>query len=238
MERNGVAFYIEDHALLYGFLAEAAEMVSGQAGLEAAKQATIRYARERGVRMAQRAKKDNMPLDFQSYFRYKEWIDVKGYNKGEMTSLTPYRQAVTKCGWNETWRAYGLEKYGALYCGYVDANLVKGFSPALTLHVDRFLSHGHASCDFDWGDVQVASESELQKIEREPQQYEAARTKDFLYHTAHILATFLAVYYTELGIIEGAEIVEKALGKYEKIMGAEKVMALQEESKQNFILID
>ena len=125
-------FYIDDHALIYGLLGKYAEEQCAQGGVASLKKATIQYAKERGIRMAKRCLADGRELSMQSYLLYAEWADTKGWSNIEVSSVVPeFRNHVEKCGWYETWKKYGLMKYGAVYCSFVDKNLVKGFNPAL-----------------------------------------------------------------------------------------------------------
>ena len=233
-------FYIDDHALLYGLLAKCAEDAMGEAGYIAAKQATIRYARERGLRMAMRAANDGAPLTVQSYFAYKEWVDTKQWSKGEIISITKeYRHKALVCGWNDTWRKHGLLRYGALYCSYVDENLVYGFNPEMVLQIPTVLTHDDACCEFNWGDAGFATDADLAALEKETALHHAARTKDFLYHTAHVLSTMRAVYLLEFGLTSGNQIVQDALKAYAQLQGKEKADALQAKAAEtNFLYID
>ena len=141
-------FYIDDHALIYGLLGKYAELYCCDSGLLALEKATIQYARERGIRMAKRCLADGRELDMQSYLLYAEWADTKGWSNIEVSSVTPeFKNHVEKCGWYDTWKKYGLMKYGAVYCSYVDKNLVKGFNPALEVEISSVLSHGAESCN-------------------------------------------------------------------------------------------
>ena len=106
-------FYIDDHALIYGLLGKYAEAQCAQGGVAALEKATIQYAKERGIRMAKRCLADGRELSMQSYLLYAEWADTKGWSDIEVSSVAPeFRNHVEKCGWYETWKKYGLMKYG------------------------------------------------------------------------------------------------------------------------------
>jgi len=232
------SFYIDDHAALYGLLAKHAEALCGQAGYDASARATVLYGKERGVRMAMRAIADGAPLTFQSYFLYKEWADTKNWSLSSLVSVLPeYHHRTTVCGWNETWRKFSLERYGALYCTYIDASLVKGFNPELALHVNTCLSHGHAYCDFNWGNVGFTSSEDIAALEKKARQIAPKSTKDFLYHTAHVLSALRRTYYLELGVISAKQILINALNDYVTFFGPEKEAALTKEAAQDFLVV-
>ncbi len=230
-------FYINDHALLYALLAKNAEELCGAPGNEAAVKGTVLYARERGLRMAKRALADGKELTFRNYFLYKEWVDTKGWSKGRLVHVRPYHHQTLVCGWNETWKKYHLEKYGALYCSYVDENLVKGFNPELRLKLSQLLSHGDAFCDFNWGDVGFTRVEDVGALEKEALSKSASRTRDFLYHTAHVLSAMRRTFHLELGLVKGEKIAGEALLEYEKVFGREKKEALLKEAELDFTAV-
>ena len=80
--------------------------------------------------MAKRASRDGYPLTPAVYRIYTEWADEQKRMKVETLQLSPnYRMNGTYCVWNETWKQHHLEKYGEIYCTYVDKTMVKAFNP-------------------------------------------------------------------------------------------------------------
>ena len=228
-------FYIDDHALIYGLFGKYAELSCGQAGIATLEKATIQYAKERGIRMAKRCLADGRELSMQSYLLYAEWADTKGWSNIEVSSVVPeFKNHVEKCGWYDTWKKYGLMKYGAVYCSFVDKNLVKGFNPALNVEISSVLSHGATACDFNWIAADFASEQEFKALMEQKAAIAPRTVKDFLYHSGHILSALRRVFYTELGVALTDKICAEALDEYEQIMGSDKCNALLEAYKKDF----
>lgn len=235
-EQMAERFYIDDHALVYGLLGKYAEEACGQEGMKALEKGTILYARERGIRMAKRCLADGRELNMQTYLLYAEWADTKGWMNIEVSGIVPrFLNHVEKCGWNVSWRKYGLLRYGAVYCTYADKNLVRGFSPQDEVVIDTLLTHGDPACEFDWLRAGFQTEEEFFALMREKQAISHYTMKDFLYHTAHVLSALRRVYYWELGVPAAERICAGALEEYQTIMGADKREALLEEAKQDFL---
>jgi hypothetical protein len=238
-EKAAREFYIEDHAVLYGLLVKSVRETLGERGVKVGEAATILYARERGLRMAMRCRADGRPLTHRNYMVYGEWADARGWCDSRMATIAPeYSTEVLTCGWCKSWEKHGLLEYGAVYCGLIDENLVKGFNPENDLEVDGTLSRGKPECVFHWKGCRFDSLDDL-KADADLRSSLAFRTvRDFLYHTAHVLSAFTRVCYLESGLVRGDEIIEKALEDYKSKFGAEKTAVLVEESKQNFLLIE
>lgn len=228
-------FYIDDHALIYGLLGKQAEHCCGKAGLAALEKATVQYAKERGIRMAKRCLKDGRKLSMQSYLLYAEWSDTRAWSDIAVSSIVPeFRNHVEKCGWYETWKKYELMKYGAVYCSFVDKNLVKGFNPDMNVEISSVLSHGEAACNFNWLGADFVSEQEFYDLMKLKASLAPKTVKNFLYHSGHILSALRRVFYAELGVQATEKICTEALTEYENIMGREKCNALIEEAKTDF----
>lgn len=231
-------FYIDDHALIYGLLGKYAEAQCAQGGVAALEKATIQYAKERGIRMAKRCLADGRELSMQSYLLYAEWADTKGWSDIEVSSVVPeFRNHVEKCGWYETWKNYVLMKYGAVYCSFVDKNLVKGFNPALEVEISAVLSHGAAACDFNWIAANFVNEQEFYELMKLKASLAPRTVKDFLYHSGHIFSALRRVFYADLGVAVTDKICAAAIAEYECIMGSEKSNALLEAAKKDFFEI-
>lgn len=240
MERETIAktFYIDDHALIFGLLGKHAEACCGPVGMEALNKGTIQYARERGIRMAKRCLADGRPLTMRNYLLYGEWTDPRGWTNLEVAGIVPdCRNHVEHCGWNDTWRKYGLLRYGAVYCTWTDKNLVYGFNPALEIGVEGLLTHDAPSCEFHWMGTDFREEQEFYDLMAEKKTLAPRTVRDFLYHTGHMLSALRRTYYTELGVPAAEEICARALADYEAVMGPEKRAALEAESGLDFFAI-
>ena len=185
--------------------------------------------------MAKRCLADGRELSMQSYLLYAEWADTKGWSNIEVSSVVPeFRNHVEKCGWYETWKNYGLMKYGAVYCSFVDKNLVKGFNPALEVEISAVLSHGAPACDFNWVAANFVNEQEFYELMKLKASLAPRTVKDFLYHSGHIFSALRRVFYTDLGVAVTDKICAAAIAEYESIMGSEKSNALLEAAKKDF----
>jgi len=231
-------FYIDDHALIYGLMGKYAEALCGEAGMDALAKGTVQYAKERGLRMAKRCLADGRELSMQSYLLYAEWADTRGWTGIEVSGIVPkFLNHVEKCAWHIAWKQYDLMRYGAVYCTWVDKNLVKGFNPENEVVIDSVLTHGAPSCEFDWLGADFASEQEFYDLMALKASMAERNVKDFLYHSAHILSALRRIFYVELGVAATEEICTKALAEYESFMGKEKRAALIEEAKLDFFEI-
>ncbi|MBS6956446.1 MAG: L-2-amino-thiazoline-4-carboxylic acid hydrolase [Enterocloster asparagiformis] len=237
IQRSEIAktFYIDDHAAVYGLLAKAADQLYAEAGMNASAKATILYASERGRRMAKRAIRDGYPLTPGVYRIYTEWADERKQMKVETLQLSPnYRMNGTYCVWNETWKRYGLGKYGKIYCTYVDQTMVKAFNPDNELIIHSTLSLGGAGCDFEWPGLCYENAEELKADGILKQSKRQIAVKDFLYHCGHTVSAMGRGYALELGQEQSDRIVCQALEEYCKLFGEEKAKAVIRESEIDF----
>ena len=237
IEREAIAkqFYIDDHAVIYGLLARAADQLYGERGMKASARATVLYASERGRRMAKRASRDGYPLTPAVYRIYTEWADEQKRMKVETLQLSPnYRMNGTYCVWNETWKQYHLEKYGEIYCTYVDKTMVKAFNPGNELIIHSAQSLGGSGCDFEWPGLCYENEEALRADGALKQSKRQVAVKDFLYHCGHTVSAMGRGYALELGQEGSDRIVCEALDKYCALFGREKAEAVIRESELDF----
>lgn len=237
MERQQIEklFYIDDHALLYGLLAKAADELYGEQGDRASKLATQLYATERGRRMAKRALRDGQPLTHATYRCYTEWEDERKEMRVENLQLSPvYRMNGTYCVWNETWKNYHLEKYGEIYCTYVDKTMVHAFNPDNELIIHSAQSLGGAGCDFEWPGLSYENEEAFKAAAKRKQENREIAVKDFLYHCGHTVSAMGRGYAMELGQEASDKIVCQAIDAYRSICGEQKAAAVIKAAEQDF----
>lgn len=238
MSRDEISkqFYIEEHAVLFALLVKSAKEHCGEKGMELAVYATKVYGKERGLRMAMRAAADGEELSPYNYLVYGEWADPKGMQNNIPVQLAPeYHMNVVKCGWNDSWRKYGLLEYGKVYCRWIDEYLVAGFNPDNALGIDTFLSYGCECCNFQWVGVCMENEAALNQCNAQRMKRLDSVVKDFLYHCGHLLWCMRRIYCLELGLTKGQMIVESALKEFNNIYGEELEKALVDESHQDFL---
>jgi hypothetical protein len=229
-------FYIDDHAIIFGFVAKNAILLCGEEGKSATIKGLTAYCRERGLRMAMRCLADGEPLSGKNYILYGEWADARGWSKSEVTATVPnYRTNMVVCGWCDAWKKYGLIEYGKIYCGHADENLVYGFNPELVLRMGSVMSHGDGPCEFDWVSCVFENDAEAYAMESRRAELIPCVTKDFLYHCGHLLSALRREIMLALGLLKGNEIIEKSLADYLAVCGAEKSEALLQESRRNYL---
>ena len=231
-------FYVDDHAALIGYLAKSAEEAAGEKGLKAIARAMVVYGRERGLRCAMRCLADGGELSGRNFLLYGEWADDKGWNRSKVISSNPHLVVeMERCGWHDSWGKYGLEKYGALLCDWIDHSLLYGFNPQLRLGLSEVLTHGGCGCRYEWVDAVFADDEDYRAYMRLRAEMVPRVTKDFLYHCGHVYATFHRVLLVELGLVAGRRIVDGGLTEYARQFGEDKSLAIVAESRRDFLTI-
>ena len=229
------AFYIDDHAHLCALFIKHLMQKSPETGLQVLERAVNIYARERGLRSAMRCLANNDPLTVASYMVYAELQDYKAWNKSVVVALAPFYQSnMVSCGWYDTWKKFGLLEYGKLYCNWIDVSLLQGFNPEIHLEMGEILAHGASVCAFNWRNFAFKDQDEVDKILARRKELFYEVTKDFLYHSGHMLNSFKRTLYLELGPAIGQIIVEGALTDYAKDFGNDKRALIEAESNQDF----
>ncbi len=227
------SFYIDDHAVLYGLLAKQTRISCGELSDEILESAVTAYGKERGLRAAKRCVSDGKELSGANFILYGEWDDHRGVSKSESdTSGSWLKTRMTTCGWCEAWKKYDLLEYGKTYCSWVDESLLHGFSPELRLKMPKVLSRGDDCCEFHWLDADTSEVLPASSLRRE---LIPRVTRDFLYHSGHLLSAFRRELFFALGLLRGADIIEGALAEYGTLFGGEKASAVLAESEQNFL---
>lgn len=239
MDRSQLAdsFYIDDHAMLFAYLLKNAEELCGEEGRAASIKGTIQYGKERGLRMAMRCKADGRPLSPRNYLIYGEWFDGRKWSDAVAGGLKPFVLNYNRCGWSDTWEKYGMEKYGAVYCAWVDQALVAGFNLENKLRIESLKPQGAETCAFCFIGADFDSEDDFQKDGELKVELRSRTVKDFFYHTAHLLSALYRTYLVELGLLKTQNITAKAMAEYTLSFGREKAEALAKEAKQDFLTI-
>ena len=155
---------IRHHALLYALICKnAIESLGKKTGEDLIGQFTKDYGRKRGQRMA-----SHTPIrDMNGFFISSEW---KG-NPGENISSTSYHDdrtesTVTRCAWYETWKEYGLERYGSFYCRYIDKAICEGYDGDFGLELKSAIGLGDERCLFSW-----SAKADRKKVEESERRY-------------------------------------------------------------------
>jgi hypothetical protein len=230
------AFYIDDHAVLFALLLRQAVLL-GEEGEDAAAKGVVLYGKERGLRMAARCAADGRPPTLRNYLNYGEWVDDRGWSDFRPAGLQPFVLEAVKCGWCDSWKKYGLEQYGRVFCRWIDPSLVGGFNPQAEFSMGDTLSGGAERCRFFFHGASFADEEDLKKDTAERTAERHRRVKDFLYHTGHVLSAVRRNFMLELGLLRARQLVEAALDDYAALFGREKTAVLLYESEQDFLRI-
>lgn len=213
-----VRFSPEHHAVLYGLFVRNAAAMAGADGRDAAHQATLLYARQRGGRMAKRVARNNEPLDCLHYMAYSEWSPEPGTMRAEDVCFQP--EVITHayvCPWFTTWQRMGFVEEGKEYCKYIDYHLVKGYNPDLTLNVTSTRPEGGEYCEFVWSGYAMDEAAQAALAEKKRRLGDSCK-KDWVYHTRHLLSA-MSEKLRELDM--GQEIIDRTLDDFEIIYGAQ-----------------
>ena len=212
---------IENQAMMFAFLSRAAIEAKGEAGREAIQQGMKRYGRERGARMAERARAAGDPVDLWTNQAYGEWKpDYAGQMEFGMLRAEPtYQTYIAKCAWCEAWKKYGILEYGREYCVHVDEAVYEGFGcGAVCTPLSTAMSWGGERCDFDWG--KPLSSEELEMVAEKKAALGTSAMRDFDFHTAHIY--FSVADEIRSCLPDDSEaIIERAVADYTNLFGQE-----------------
>lgn len=185
--------HIEQHAMMYALLVRAAFAYLGDDADKAVHTATVLYGSQRGERMRARALEHGFPLDMAAYFALQEWRARPDEFDGITLQKTPCLVTCQRlCPWTQAWKLFSMEQYGKLYCRDVDAAILHGFDPQLTLQLDQTLSGGDPCCHFTF-DNACEDEAFAARRDRYAQLLGDSAVRPFAYHTAHVFCAFRGV---------------------------------------------
>ena len=144
---------IENQAIVFALLCKYTVETEGEKGRDVIQKGMIRYGRERGARMAARAKANGDPIALWTNQAYGEWKpDYEGQMEFGYDETEPtLKSYISKCAWCDAWNKYGLLEYGREYCVNVDKAVYEGFCEdfVCTPNVPT-MSWGGKRCEFDW----------------------------------------------------------------------------------------
>ena len=225
---------IENQAMMFAFLSRAAIEAKGEEGREAIQAGMIRYGKERGARMAERARANGDPVDLWTNQAYGEWKpDYPGQMEfGMLRSEPTYQTYIAKCAWCEAWKKYDILEYGREYCVNVDAAVYEGYGcGAVCTPLTTSMSWGGERCDFDWG--KPLSEEEVRMVADKKAELGTSAMRDFNYHTAHIwysVSDELRRHFPE----DAEAMIARAVSDYIDLFGQEAYDCLLEYSPDEF----
>lgn len=218
---------IENQAVIFALLCKYTVLEKGEEGRAVIQDGMVRYGKERGMRMAQRATANGDPIALWTNQAYGEWKPDYpgqmefGYDETEPT-LKSY---ISKCAWCDAWKKYDLLEYGREYCLQVDKAVYEGFCPDYVCTPNYpTMSWGGKRCEFDWG--QPLTEEDQRKLAEKKQELGTSAMEDFNYHTAHMfysMSDTIRKSFPE----SAEEIIRKAVEDYIGIFGQEEYDLLE-----------
>jgi len=213
-------------AYLFGLIAKAIIDTFGEAGTEVIARGVTRYGEQRGGRMAQRTAADGLESTALNYVLYGEWSAEPGEMDVAIPAKNPDIQYwIKKCPWHDVWTEQGLlEKYGYLYCKYVDVALARGYNPELQFDILTNRGQGNAVCDMRLRNANV-TEAEDAEFAVRAQKLGNKAKMPWDYHCAHLFKTLwesVAAAFGSAGVIA----IQGALLEFETVQGREASTAL------------
>ncbi len=210
---------IEHHAVLFALFAKYTIQGFGEKGKDAIYIGIENYGHERGKRMAERAIANGDVLDFISSQAYGEWVPEKGEMEFGILNTEPELVSnVTKCEWCESWKRYKLLSYGKYYCLNIDAAVFNGFNENFHMKATSNLSFGADHCEFHWKNPM--HEKDMIKLTQKRAELGTSCTRDFNFHTAHLLYSMSETLKDKLGS-DGILIINQVSDEYITLFGKE-----------------
>jgi hypothetical protein len=227
MTDNPLHFTETHHALLFAWITQAVfERAGAMEGEKAIRNAIIQYGRERGGRMALRARANGDVLSMANYMAYGEWQSSPGVMEQELLEKAPNaRVRVSRCPWFSTWQENGLLTYGRFYCLEIDGALAAGFNPDLKIDVVGTQTNGAAQCEFVYRDAALPEQGV-----QFPAHADAVLSADKVkmpwdYHVGHLFKTLESVLVAELSPV-GREAIEAGLAEFGRQFGQPAVQKI------------
>ncbi|MBU3215657.1 L-2-amino-thiazoline-4-carboxylic acid hydrolase [Clostridium estertheticum] len=210
---------IEHHAVLVALFAKYTIERFGEKGKEAIYIGIENYGHERGKRMAKRAIANGDALDFINSQAYSEWVPEKSTMEFGILKTEPELvSAVTKCEWCVSWKKYNLLDYGKYYCVNIDAAVFNGFNKNFHMKATSNLSFGADHCEFHWENPM--HEEDTIKLAQKRTELGSTCTRDFNFHTAHLLYSMSKTLKDKLGE-GGILIISQVVEEYILLFGKE-----------------
>lgn len=201
---------IKDHALLYALIAKyCLETYGKEKGEDLICDLTNAYGEKRGSRMRANADAHNEKPDINAYLIHGEWKGKPGENESTMLFQPGSTVSlVTKCAWCDTWKQYGLLKYGQYYCRYIDRALCDGFSGDFSLKISSVLSAGDDACCFEWSGA-----ADQETVNSRKKELRDTYILPFDFHCEEMLECAAQVLGND-----GQKMSETVLGEYERLV--------------------
>ena len=218
---------VEQHALMFAFVARAAVERLGEPGRQAVLEGVRRYGHHRGERMAEHAAQAGLERNMASFMVCGEVNFQETDNVKRVDSFEPLVQiASTHCSWNDAWIHHDLLQYGRLYCEEIDSAIAEGFDPGLGFELHSSLSHGDGDCRFIYHGACLGS-SDLARMEQDRTAVGSRFLRPWVFHIADLYTTMRQVLTERCGDA-GALAAQTALDDFGEEYGASVMEALGE----------
>lgn len=187
--------------------------------------AVQKTAEQRGHRMALRAMRDEMPLDYNTYMAYGEiYATIPG--KTEMAGEYPDAETrVYSCAWHDTFWEMDLAECGLVYCKEIDRGIVRGFNPEL-LFEQKSVLHNAPCCRLVFKNAALDNSVPVSGDAK----------KDWDYHCGHYYKTFGE--YVRTVFTDGEEIIKNVDEKFAERYGENYLDVLHGYLETGFNLIE
>lgn len=226
---------IEHHATLFALFSKHTIEALGKNGSDLIYKAVDIYGHERGKRMADRAIKNGDSLSFVNSQAYSEWTPKKGEMEMYLISTEPeFVNGVTKCPWCAAWKKHNLLQYGRNYCINIDAAVFNGFNNSFHMSATSNLSFGDDHCEFHW--ETTLTEEHQKELSEKKKALGTSCTRDFNFHTAHLLYSFSKTIRDELKA-HADDIISKVLDAYVNLFGHEYLDILESEFGEEYFYV-
>ncbi|WP_129596258.1 L-2-amino-thiazoline-4-carboxylic acid hydrolase [Anaerophilus nitritogenes] len=215
-------FTATHHALLFAWISKSIVQAIGEKdGERIIRKAVIKYAHQRGRRMALRAKANGDPLTMANYMAYIEWMPQKGEMEQKLVQKSPHtRINVFKCPWHTAWQENDLMPYGRYFCMEVDKALVEGFNKDLVIDIHGTQPNDAKFCDLTFEDAYLTPINMMKLIYKKLIKPGKKAIMSWEYHSGHLYKTIGDVVREELGQ-QAEEIMTVALRAFTDRYGKE-----------------
>ncbi|SKC76685.1 L-2-amino-thiazoline-4-carboxylic acid hydrolase [Maledivibacter halophilus] len=231
----GKKFTATHHALLFAWISKAViEAVGERTGEPIMRRAVIRYAMQRGRRMALRAEANGHELTMDNYMAYSEWKAPKEEMEQKLVQKSPNAAMhVFKCPWHTAWKENNLMAYGRYFCMEVDKALVKGFNKDLRIDVNSTQPNDGTHCDFVFYDAQLKGKKMAVLIYKKLIRPGKNAVMSWEYHCGHLYKTIGEVLIEELGE-RALSMLDKAMEDFSDRYGDDSVKMVKSYMDTNF----
>jgi len=112
------------------------------------KQAVEEFGLERGKRIAEKVKDENMTLTFKNWLIYTDIDSIKNFRPITSTPNGDFLVKAKHCTFYNAAEEWGLGEFAKIYCKYVDYKILEGYNPDIKLILEPRQFTGKNRCIF------------------------------------------------------------------------------------------